>query len=83
MSEMLKASSRVDDVIITSFSLLCDNLDPWLHLLIDKAGEEKFDFKLSASLEVAKETPLLSGWIFHATPSVLPKPVEMQGTTLC
>uniref|UniRef100_A0A0P6FHA5 PAX-interacting protein 1 n=1 Tax=Daphnia magna TaxID=35525 RepID=A0A0P6FHA5_9CRUS len=53
-------------------------VDPWLHLLLDKAGEEKFNFKLSESLEVAKETPLLSGWIFHATPSVIPKPVEMQ-----
>ncbi|XP_057371183.1 mediator of DNA damage checkpoint protein 1-like [Daphnia carinata] len=53
-------------------------VDPWLHLLLDKAGEEKFNFKLSESLEVAKETPLLSGWIFHATPSVVPKPVEMQ-----
>jgi hypothetical protein len=61
---------------------VCDNLDPWLHLLIDEPGEEKFEFKLSASLEVAKETAVLSGWIFHATPSVTPKPVEMQGITL-
>lgn len=66
--------------IVNVFFFYFDNVaDPWLHLLLDKAGEEKFNFKLSESLEVAKETPLLSGWIFHATPSVIPKPVEMQG----
>lgn len=53
--------------------------DPWMHLLRDKEGEKKFNFKLSASLKSASETPLLAGWIFHATPSVLPPPVEMQG----
>lgn len=54
-------------------------IDPWQHLLRDDDGEKKFGFELSHSLKVASETPLLAGWIFHATPSVKPPPAEMQG----
>ena len=54
-------------------------LDPWLHLLDDRDGQSKFQFQLAASLHAASETPFLSGWIFHATPNVLPPPNQMQG----
>lgn len=61
------------------FCLQSHPSDPWLHLLRDEEGETKFNFKLSESLRIASETPLLAGWIFHTTPSVMPPPSEMQG----
>ena len=54
-------------------------LDPWQHLLDDVEGQKRFSFDLAASLHAASENPFLSGWIFHATPNVLPPPSQMQG----
>lgn len=62
-----------------NYPILSVSLDPWLHLLEDKEGEKKFDFRLSHSLLQSCEKPLLAGWVFHATPNVSPTPIEIQG----
>uniref|UniRef100_A0A0A9XDH1 PAX-interacting protein 1 n=1 Tax=Lygus hesperus TaxID=30085 RepID=A0A0A9XDH1_LYGHE len=52
-------------------------------LLQDNEAEEKFDFELKESLEKAKNSRLLEGYSFYATPSVLPPPAEIKPIVEC
>ena len=77
VGKSLIVTSSVSFFFIASYIFYL--LDPWIFLLKDKEGEEKFKFKLETSLKSASEKPLLAGWLIGCTPSVKPPPEELKG----
>ncbi|KAJ0066313.1 hypothetical protein NL108_010948, partial [Boleophthalmus pectinirostris] len=60
-------------------SFLC----PSTYLVKDREQENKFEFNLQESLNVANSQPLLQGYEIHVTKSVKPEPVQMKDIISC